>query len=378
MGARHSWGSCCSGFMVGSGEESLALPNNVFTKGLTSMKGNFFLGDGKFEVREMTFGQPGPHEVFVKNMACGICGTDVHIYHGEKGSAEVTPPVVLGHEYSGQVMAVGSEVTAVRVGDCVTIDPNIYCGKCYHCRKGQKQFCDSMIAVGVNFNGGFAEYSMVPETQVFAMNPEVGFEAMAMAEPLACCIHGIEQVSIKSGDLVTVVGGGAIGLLMVQLARLRGAGTVILSEPVQARREIGLQVGADYAIDPLAEEPLAQIQRLTGRKGVDVVIECVGKVFATKQAFDIADRGARLLLFSVPGVDSKFEMPLFDVFNKELKIYGSFVNPDTHQEAVDLINAGRIQTKPLITHWYPIEKLEEAIHMQMSNESIKVLVKAGD
>lgn len=338
------------------------------------MKGTFFLGEGKFEVREMEFSAPGPHQVLIRNKAAGICGTDVHIYHGGKGSADVTPPVVLGHEYSGVVEAIGENVTAVKVGDCVTVDPNIYCGKCYHCRKGQKQFCDHMVAVGVNMDGGFAEYSMVPENQVFAMKKEVGFEAMAMAEPLACCIHGIELVEIKSGDLVTVVGGGAIGLLMVQLAKLRGAGQVILSEPVAARREIGLQVGADYAIDPLASDPLTQIQAITGRMGADVVIECVGKTFATKQAFDIADRGGRILLFSVPDVDAKFEMPLFDVFKKELKICGSFVNPDSHQEAVDLINAGRIQTAPLITHRYPIAKLEEAIHMQMSAESIKVQI----
>ena len=340
------------------------------------MKGNFFLGNKQFEVRNMTFPAPGPNEVFIHNKAAGICGTDVHIYHGEKGSAEVTPPVVLGHEYSGVVEAVGKDVTAVKVGDCVTVDPNIYCGKCYHCRKGHKQFCDNMVAVGVNMNGGFAEYSLVPETQVFRMNPEVGFEAMAMAEPLACCVHGIEQIEIQSGDLVCVVGGGAIGLLMVQLARLRGAGTIVLSEPVEARRKVGLEVGADYAIDPLADDPLKQIQALTGREGVDVAIECVGRTFATKQAFDIADRGARILLFSVPNADAKFEMPLFDVFNKELKIYGSFVNPDSHQEAVDLINTGRVNLKPLITHFYPIEKLEEAIHMQMSTESIKVQIKS--
>ncbi len=338
------------------------------------MKGNFFLGNKTFEVREMSFNQPGPHEVLVKNMAAGICGTDVHIYHGEKGATEVNPPVVLGHEYAGIVEAVGEGVTAVQPGDCVTIDPNIYCGKCYHCRKGNKQFCDHMTAVGVNMDGGFAHYSMVPEAQVFKMNPEAGFEAMAMAEPLACCVHGIEQVEIKSGDYVAVVGGGAIGLLMVQLAKLRGAGTVILSEPVAARREVGLQVGADYAIDPLASEPLEQVQKLTGRQGVDVVIECVGKVFATQQSFDLADRGGRILLFSVPSPDAKFDMPLIDVFKKELKIYGSFVNPDSHQQAVDLINAGRIQTAPLITHRYPIEQLEEAIHMQMSAESIKVQI----
>jgi L-iditol 2-dehydrogenase len=342
------------------------------------MKGNFFLGNGTFEVRELSFDPPQAHEVFIKNMAAGICGTDIHIYHGEKGSAEVAPPVVLGHEYSGIVEAIGRDVTTVKVGDCVTVDPNIYCGKCYHCRKGQKQFCDHLRAIGVNRNGGFAQYSMVPESQVFVMKPEVGFEAMAMAEPLACCIHGIEQAQIQTGDVVTVIGGGTIGLLMVQLARLRGAGTVILSEPVESRRKIGQQVGADYAVDPLAGDPAAQIRALTGRKGVDLAIECVGRTFATRQAFDIADRGARLLLFSVPGADAAFEMPLFDVFHKELKIYGSFINPDSHQKAVDLINAEKIQTAPLITHRYPLERLEEALHMQMSAQSIKVQITPNE
>ena len=338
------------------------------------MRGNFFLGDHRFEVREMTFRDPGPNEVFIQNMACGVCGTDVHIYHGEAGSADVTPPVVLGHEYSGIVKAVGSAVTAVKEGDAVTVDPNIYCGKCYHCRKGHKQLCDAMEAIGVTRNGGFAEYSMVPETQVFRMDPKIGFQAMAMAEPLACCIHGIEQLNIQSGDAVTVIGGGAIGLLMVQLAKLRGAGTVILSEPVEIRRKIGLTLGADLAIDPLSDDPAARIREYLGRPGADVVIECVGKTSATQQAFEVTNRGARILLFSVPTVDAKFSLPLFDVYKKELKIFGSFVNPDTHEDAVQLLNSGRILTAPLITHTFPLEKLEDAIHMQMSAESIKVQV----
>jgi len=312
------------------------------------MKGNFFLGDGKFEVREMEFSAPGPHEVFVRNAVCGICGTDVHIYHGEKGSADVTPPVVLGHEYSGEVVAIGSEVTAVKVGDCVTIDPNMYCGKCYHCRKGQKQFCERMIAVGVNFNGGFAEYSMVPETQVFPMNPAVGFEAMAMAEPLACCIHGIEQVSIKSGDLVVVIGGGAIGLLMVQLARLRGAGTVILSEPVAARREIGLSVGADHAIDPLASDPLAQVQAITGRLGADVVIECVGKPTTIQQGIELAGNKAVVMMFGLTKPQEEIVVKPFEIFKKELVLKASYINPYTQKRALDLINSGRLDVSSMI------------------------------
>lgn len=338
------------------------------------MKGNFFLGAHSFELRDFDPGMPGPGEVLIRNMAAGICGTDVHIYHGSKGSADVIPPVVLGHEYSGVVEAVGEGVVTVKPGDCVTVDPNIYCGTCRFCRNGQKQFCERMGAIGVNRNGGFAEKSVVPQSQVFAMNPEIGFEAMAMAEPLACCIHGIEQVAIGSGDLVCVVGGGAIGLLLMQLARLRGAAQVIVSEPVAARREIAMSLGASGAIDPTSGSVNDQLEALTGRRCADVILEAVGKTVATQQAFDLADRGARLLLFSVPEPDATFQLPMFKLFQHELKIYGSFINPDSHLQAVNLLNAGKIQVAPMITHRYPLAQLEDAIQMQMSAQSIKVLV----
>lgn len=339
------------------------------------MKGNFFLGQGKFETREMELPPLGPQDVLIQNMAAGICGTDVHIRGGEKGSADVTPPVVLGHEYSGVVKAIGEQVTTVQVGNCVTVDPNIYCGKCRFCRNGQKQFCEHLQAIGVNRNGGFAEYSVAPQQQVFPMNPEIGFEAMAMTEPLACCIHGIEKIQIRSGDTVLIIGGGAIGLMMLQLAKLRGASQVVLSEPVAYRREIGLKLGACAVIDPFAGNLSNQFVSATGRKGADVVIECVGKTVATRQAFELAIRGARILLFSVPSLDASFDLPLFDVFSKELTIQGSFINPDSHQQAADLLNTGRIRTDLLITHRFALEQVDQAIDMQMSNESIKVQIK---
>ena len=126
------------------------------------MKGNYFLGSRQFQVREMSFPPLGDFEVKIQNMAAGICGTDIHIYHGEKGSAEVTPPVVLGHEYAGVVVETGRGVTTVRTGDHVTVDPNIYCGTCPYCKAGKKQLCSNLVAVGVNFDGGFAQYSVVP------------------------------------------------------------------------------------------------------------------------------------------------------------------------------------------------------------------------
>ncbi len=341
------------------------------------MKGSFFVGadqNPKFEVRKMTFGLLGPHDVLVNNKACGICGTDVHIYHGEKGSADVTPPVVLGHEFAGTVAEVGSEVTSVKVGDHVAMDPNMYCNQCIPCRMGKKQECEHLFALGVNVNGGFAEYAVCPETQCFKVREDISFDEAAMAEPLACVVHGIDQAQIQPGQVVLVIGGGTIGLMMVQMARLCGASTIILSEPVEMRRKIGIEVGADAAIDPIHENVPQRIKEICGRDGADVVIECVGKPFAVEQAFSAAGFAATILLFSVPGVDATVPLPLFDVYKKELRIVGSMINPDTHQRAVNLINSGRLELKKLITHVYDLEHMDEAIHMQMSAESIKVVV----
>lgn len=341
------------------------------------MKGTYFLGNQAFETRELPKRDLAADEVLVRVAACGVCGTDVHIYHGDKGSAEVIPPVILGHELAGVVEKIGNGVDNLSVGDHVAIDPNIYCGECHYCRNGKKQLCTSLFAIGVNRDGGFADYCYVPRAQCYKLDKNIPLGHGAMAEPLACCLHGIDRANIKMGDTVCVIGGGAIGLLMVQLAKLSGASRVILSEPVALRREIGLSVGADWAIDPIQEPLKERLNQLLGVDGVDVVIECVGNPNATAQAFDVAKRGTTVLLFSVPRAGAVHTLGLEDVYQKELTIVGSIINPDTHQRAVDLINSGRVQLEPLITHRFPVEQLEAAILMQMGSKSIKVLVGNG-
>lgn len=339
------------------------------------MKASRFLGNKTFAVTDLPTPHAGPGELVLRNQVCGVCGTDVHIYHGEPGSADVNPPVVLGHEYSGEVVEVGEGVTGFAVGDHVTVDPNIYCGHCAYCQNGKKQLCPSMEAIGVTRDGGFAQYSRIPASQAFKLEPTVPWEAAAMAEPLACCLHGIDLAGIQVGDKVCVVGGGAIGLLMVQLAKLSGASQIVLSEPNEKRRQVGLQLGANAALDPTrpdAQEAFAQV--LDG--GANVAIECVGNVSAVKSAFQFAGKGATVLLFSVPKVDATFDLPLFDVYKKELTIKGSFVNPDTHARAVALINSGKVDFGPIITHRFTLDQLPEAIAMQMSDASIKVVVEA--
>lgn len=337
------------------------------------MKASYFLGKGSFEVRQAPELHPGPGEVVIKNMVCGVCGTDVHIFHGEPGSADVNPPVVLGHEYSGEVVEVGEGVTTLKPGDHVTVDPNIYCGECVYCRNGKKQLCETMQAVGVTRDGGFGEYSLVPAAQAFKLGDSVPYEAGAMAEPVACCLHGIDLAGIKAGDRVCIVGGGAIGLIMLQLAKLSGASSLVLSEPNEKRRQVALSLGADAAIDPTAPDAGSAYEAALG-DGADVVIECVGNNAAVKSAFQLAKKGATIVLFSVPKVEATFDLPLFDVYKKELTIKGSFVNPDTHERAVRLINSGKLDFTSIITHRFNLDQLPEAIAMQMSSESIKVVV----
>ena len=339
------------------------------------MKASRFLGNKTFAVADLPTPHAGPGELVLRNQVCGVCGTDVHIYHGEPGSADVNPPVVLGHEYSGEVVEVGEGVTGFAVGDHVTVDPNIYCGHCAYCQNGKKQLCPSMEAIGVTRDGGFAQYSLIPAAQAFKLEPTVPWEAAAMAEPLACCLHGIDLAGIQVGDKVCVVGGGAIGLLMVQLAKLSGASQIVLSEPNEKRRQVGLQLGANAALDPTRPDDQEAFAQVLGG-GANVVIECVGNVPAVKSAFQFAGKGATVLLFSVPKVDATFDLPLFDVYKKELTIKGSFVNPDTHARAVALINSGKVDFDPIITHRFPLDQLPEAIAMQMSDASIKVVVEA--
>ncbi len=338
------------------------------------MKAAYFLGQGQFDTRDIEIGQPKADEILVRVAACGICGTDVHIYHGDKGSAEVMPPVILGHELAGVVERIGDAVTTLQIGDHVAIDPNIYCGKCHYCAIGKKQHCENLFAIGVNRDGGFAEKCIVPEKQCYKLRKDIPLSYGAMAEPLACCIHGIDIVDIRVGDTVCVIGDGAIGLIMLQLAKLAGASKVILSTPNETRRQIGLELGADALVNPTEGDLKLQIAAILGQPGVDVIIECVGILPATEQAFSIAKRGAKVLLFSVPSAGARYPLSLEDVFQKELKIYGSLINPDTQGRAVELINSGKVKFDSIITHSYPIDKLVDALHMQMSMESIKVII----
>lgn len=324
------------------------------------MKSAVFYGKHNLRVEEHPMPEVGPHDVLIQVEACGVCGTDVHIYEGDKGAAEVTPPTILGHEFSGVIREVGSEVKKYKAGDRVCIDPNCYCGACDPCRNGVAHFCENMMGYGTTVNGGFAEYCAVDERQVYLLGENTTFEQGAMAEPVACCLHGIDMCEIQPGQQVVIIGGGMIGLLMLQLAKLAGAAKVALLEPVENKREVGRKLGADVCIDPVKEDVKERLAE-NGMDWVNVVIECVGRPSTIEQAIEIAGNKAVVMMFGLTKPDEEIAVKPFQVFQKELVLKASYINPYTQKRALDLINSGRLDVSSMVYEVCSLDKLEEIL-----------------
>ena len=282
-------------------------------------------------------------ELLIKVEVCGLCGTDFHIYSGESYSK---PPVIPGHEFVGIVSDKGSDVFNFEIGDRVAVDPNIYCGECKYCREGKINYCENLKALGVSINGGFAEYSIVPVSQVYLLPRDFSFNVAAFIEPLSCSIRGMDQVSIKHGENLVILGSGTIGLLMVQLAKISGAGKIIVIEPIAEKREMAYQLGADYVFDSDSSDLLTRINDLTSG-GADVVIECVGKSEAAELAIRIVRRGGRVILFGLAGKNDSININLQEFFLKELTVKSSLLNPFTFSRALNLLINKKIQVEKL-------------------------------
>ncbi len=243
---------------------------------------------------------PAEHQALVRVHVCGVCGTDAHIYRGEFPARF---PVIAGHEFAGVVEKVGTGVSSLRPGDRVAVDPNIHCGSCRPCRRGLTHLCRNLSAIGVTQDGGFATHCVVPARQCHRVPDDMPYEVAAMAEPVACCVHGIDRAGIRSGDVVLLLGAGTIGLVLLQLVRLQGAAVTIVSEPNAGKRDLAERLGATTAVDPVSEDFEQAVKAATGGTRPDVVIECVGSAATAQQAFDLVGADHHLSLPGVPGGD---------------------------------------------------------------------------
>lgn len=334
------------------------------------MRAAVYRGPGHIGVESRDAPRPGPTDILVQVKVCGLCGTDVHILDGQYPA---TPGIALGHEYAGEVAEVGAEVTGLKPGDAVAVDPNIACGGCPACRRGDVHLCEHLQALGVTRDGGFAEMCRLPAAQAHPVPRGLSFEDWALVEPLSCCLHGLDLAGIRTGDHVAILGAGPIGLMMVQLARAAGAAFVHVADPVAAKRELALRLGADEAVNPAVRDVFEVLHR-RGRGGADVVLECVGSPAAATQALELPRRGGTVVWFGVSPPSASIPVEPYAVYRRELTIRGAFVNPHTFARAVSLLGQGRIQAAPLISHRFDLAGVAEAIATVKAGRAIKALV----
>ncbi|WP_342757928.1 zinc-dependent alcohol dehydrogenase family protein [Kineothrix sedimenti] len=337
------------------------------------MKAAVFYGKKDLRIEEVKKPVPGYGEILIKVHACGVCGTDVHIYEGDEGAAKSPAGTILGHEFSGEVKEIGKGVKRIKAGDRVCVDPNKLCGKCEYCRNGIGHFCENMIGIGTTVNGGFAEYCTVPEEQAYIISEALTFEEAAMAEPVACCLHGIDMCEIHPGDTVAIFGMGMIGLLMLQLARISGAARIIAIEPVEVKREQALKLGADIVIDPIKQD-IKQMLLENQVTRIHTVIECVGRIDSMKQALEIAGKKSVIMLFGLTRPEEELAIKPFELFRKEITLKASFINPYTQQRAISLIESGKIDVRSMIYKKLSLEELNMVLGDAAMRSQGKIII----
>lgn len=327
-------------------------------------------GIKSLELKEIAQPEIKPDEVKIHTAFAGICGTDHALYAGLPGSAPAVPPIVLGHENSGVVVEVGSEVTNVKVGDRVAVDPNIYCGQCKYCRTGRPELCEHLSAIGVTRDGGFEDYFTAPASVVYPIPDNVSLKAAALVEPISCAVHGIQLLKVSPYQKALVIGDGFMGQLFVQILQAYGIHEVDLAGIVDEKLAMAKdKFGAKRTFNTMAGDKIPDSE-------YDVVIEAVGSPKTQEAAIEAAARGGQVLMFGVGGPDDTFKMNTYEVFQKQLTIQGSFINPNAFEDSLALLASGKVDVEPLISHELDYATVEDFLNGKLGVVS-KAVVKVG-
>lgn len=333
------------------------------------MKAVRYHGDGTLLLEDIADPHPGPDDVLLAPEAVGVCGTDTHIVSGHFVSR---PPVVLGHEIAARVLAMGDRVDGLQVGQLITVEPHLYCGRCTPCQTGRQHLCPDRKAPGVHLNGGMAERLVVPATLAYPVPAGVPVEHAAMTEPIACCVHGMDRLAPSSGLPIAVFGAGPAGTIMIALAKLAGLFPVVAFDPQESRRDLARRMGADVVLDPL-QDVATEVAAATGGDGFSAVIDAVGSARVLEQAISMSARGGRILVFGVSDPAERASISPNDVYQRELTILGTALNPYTHRRAVSLLQ--RLPLHELRTQAFGLDAVPEALEAQRRGVADKVFIR---
>src|SRR6266851_3206670 len=323
-------------------------------------------GTGDLRLEERPLPPLGLSDVLVDVVGCGVCATDLHLLDGS--ISMYAPPKVLGHEVGGVVRAVGTAVTNVAPGDAVALDTSVPCNTCYYCREARLFMCPNRVSVAA----GFSEVNVVPASVVYKLPDGLPPEMGALAEPLSCALHAVGRGEIRPADRVAIVGAGALGLLVLAVARLTGATHVVVSDPDAGRRELAMRLGATRTVDPLREDLLGVVREMTDGRGVDCAFEAVGAQATLERAFELPRQGGTLVQVSVPPTTARPALKAYELFSRELTIRGSYVRTSEFRRAVDLL--ATLDLSPMITKRFSLREIDKAINAARTREGIRILV----
>ena len=327
------------------------------------------------EIREIPVPQFGRTDVLVKVKVASICGTDLHIYEWDRwAQRRIHPPLVPGHEFCGEVVAYGDEVTSVKEGDFVSAEMHVACGKCLQCRTGEAHICQNVRIIGVDSDGAFAEYVVIPESNIWKLDPAIPQEYASILDPLGNAVHSVLAGEIAA-KTVAVTGCGPIGLFSIAVARAVGAAQVFAIEVNEHRRKIASQMKADVVLDPSSQNVQKAIIDHTGGLGADVVLEMAGHPQSIRTAFDIVRRGGRISLL---GLTSK---PIALNFSEDIIFKGITVQGingrrmyQTWYQMTALLKAGKLDLHPVITDRIAMQDFPRAMEKLKTGEASKILV----
>ena len=335
------------------------------------MRASVLRAAGDLDVEEREVPTPGPHEVLVKIASVGVCGSDVHYYeHGRIGSYEVTAPLVLGHESSGTVTAVGDSVTRLRPGDRVSLEPGVPDLSCAQCLMGRYNLCEDMhFHATPPYDGTFTEYVVHHELFAHPVPDSLSDDAAALLEPLSVAIWACQKGEVGAGSRVLVTGVGPVGLLVVQVARALGATEVVASDVNAERLELARGMGATLAVNPVAGDGHSALRP-------DVLLDCSGNPGAIRAAIDLVAPAGRVVLVGMGGAE--YPMPMSTVQERELVVTGTFRYAHTWPTAIALASSGAVDLEPLVTSHHGIEQVQDALSIARRDPtSIKPIVHPG-
>lgn len=315
-------------------------------------------------------------QIIVKVMAASICKHCEQMYdEGSMGMTEERDyPIVLGHEFAGEVVEIGDKVKNVKIGDRVTIDNTVLCGECYYCQKDQPLYCENFGSMGHNIHGGFEQYVAALGEKAFIIPDDVSYEEAACTEPVACCMHTLDRANVRFGDKVIVMGAGSMGMIQAQLFRHSGAGKVVVMASTQSKldlieREFGIEtIRVDRKNHSQHEEKIAEMFP----HGADIVVDTTGSAQMNTSAMKMLGKGGKLIQYTwVEG----FKIDAWEFANKELSVLVSWCQTHNYGRCIDAIASGHVNLKPLITHEFSLEDYFEALDTNLKNRnSIKVLI----